>query len=246
MNKNQRTFVIGDIHGGYRALVQVLKMVNFDYDNDKLISLGDICDGWSETPEVIEELLRIKNLIYIKGNHDSWAYKGLTEERNFFSFSTNFEIWLNNGGQATKNAYIRRADLLEKHLDFLNKAALYYLDEKNRLFVHGGIRPGIPIENTPENVLILDRNFWYTQYAGGNEGRDYEEIYIGHTPTILFNERIPMNRKNTWLLDTGAAFTGSLTIMNIDTKEYWQSEPVRKLYPLEKGRNKKSWQEEFE
>ncbi len=65
-----RTFVIGDIHGAYKALVQVLERAGFDYENDKLISLGDVTDGWSETAESIEELMKIKNLVYIKGNHD--------------------------------------------------------------------------------------------------------------------------------------------------------------------------------
>jgi serine/threonine protein phosphatase 1 len=42
-----KTFVIGDIHGGYRALIQVLDRAGFDYDNDTLISLGDVADWWS-------------------------------------------------------------------------------------------------------------------------------------------------------------------------------------------------------
>jgi serine/threonine protein phosphatase 1 len=39
-------------------------------------------------------------------------------------------------------------------------------------------------------------------------------------------------------VDTGEAFKGKLSIMNIETKEYWQSEAVWKLYPNEHGRNK--------
>lgn len=40
-----RTFVIGDIHGAYKALVQFLEHSGFDYDNDRLIPIGDIADG---------------------------------------------------------------------------------------------------------------------------------------------------------------------------------------------------------
>jgi serine/threonine protein phosphatase 1 len=43
---------------------------------------------------------------------------------------------------------------------------------------------------------------------------------------------------NVWNIDTGAAFTGKLTIMDIDTKNFWQSDPVRNLYPNEAGRNR--------
>lgn len=47
INKKGRRFCIGDIHGAYLAFKQLLDDVNFDYENDKLISLGDIVDGWS-------------------------------------------------------------------------------------------------------------------------------------------------------------------------------------------------------
>ena len=242
---NQRTLAIGDIHGGYRALVEALELAKFDYENDKLIALGDVCDGWSETPEAIEELLKIKHLVYIKGNHDDWAYRGLTKQRSFFGFSGDSNAWLHHGGQATVSAYERRPDLLEKHIEFLKNARPYYLDENNKLFVHAGIRPGTPINETPEDVLIWDRNFWYSQYAGRNDGKEYNEVYIGHTPTINFKGlRVPIIRRNTILLDTGAAFTGPLTIMDIETKEFWQTQEVRRLYPNEKGRNFQSYNKE--
>ena len=67
--------------------------------------------------------------------------------------------------------------------------------------------------------------------------RLYSEIFIGHTPTINYDSMLPMHAANVWNVDTGAAFTGKLTAMNVETKEYWQSEIVQKLYPGEKGRN---------
>ena len=76
MNK-YKTYVVGDIHGAYLALKNLLDQVSFDYDNDKLIALGDVCDGWSQTPEAIELLLSIKNLVYVQGNHDEWAVQFL-------------------------------------------------------------------------------------------------------------------------------------------------------------------------
>ena len=36
-------------------------------------------------------------------------------------------------------------------------------------------------------------------------------------------------------MDTGAAYTGSLSIMDIDSKQFWQSDPLPSLYPKEKG-----------
>ena len=52
-----KRYVLGDIHGAYQALIQVLKRAKFDYENDQLIFLGDVVDGWPESKECIDELL---------------------------------------------------------------------------------------------------------------------------------------------------------------------------------------------
>jgi serine/threonine protein phosphatase 1 len=46
-----------------------------------------------------------------------------------------------------------------------------------------------------------------------------------------------MKAANIWNLDTGAGYNGKLTIMDIKTKEYWQSDLVTELYKDKKGRN---------
>jgi serine/threonine protein phosphatase 1 len=65
----------------------------------------------------------------------------------------------------------------------------------------------------------------------------YKEIYIGHTPVTKIEETAPVNKACVWNVDTGAAFRGPLTIMDVDSKAYWQSENLDVLYPNEKGRN---------
>jgi len=67
-----KKFVVGDIHGNYKALLQVLERSGFNKEEDMLISLGDIADGWSQVSECVTELLKIKNLIVIRGNHVLW------------------------------------------------------------------------------------------------------------------------------------------------------------------------------
>ena len=74
-----------------------------------------------------------------------------------------------------------------------------------------------------------------------NRLKHYNEIYIGHTPTINFKEDQPMNAVNVWNVDTGAAFTGKLSAINIDTKEVFQSDEVMTFYPEETGRNNISY-----
>jgi len=64
------TFVMGDIHGSFIALKQCLQRSKFNYHRDKLIVLGDIIDRHDEAFECVEELLKIRNLVVIRGNHD--------------------------------------------------------------------------------------------------------------------------------------------------------------------------------
>jgi len=61
----------------------------------------------------------------------------------------------------------------------------------------------------------------------------FKEVYIGHTAT---RSHLPENYGNLWNLDSGCGWHGKLTVMDIDTKEYWQSNFSKNLYPNEKGR----------
>ena len=58
ITRKKKTFVIGDIHGAHKALVQVLKRAKFSYLSDTLIVLGDTCDGWYETRNVLMNCLK--------------------------------------------------------------------------------------------------------------------------------------------------------------------------------------------
>nr|HPH33013.1 metallophosphoesterase [Chitinophagaceae bacterium] len=71
----KRTLVIGDIHGGLRALKQVLERANVNPD-DRLVFLGDLVDGWSESAQVVDYVMELalqQECIFIKGNHDEWC-----------------------------------------------------------------------------------------------------------------------------------------------------------------------------
>ena len=58
----------------------------------------------------------------------------------------------------------------------------------------------------------------------------FSHIFIGHTNTLKWRTDKPMHVANIYNIDTGAGHNGRLTIMNIETKEYWQSDLVEELY----------------
>lgn len=218
-----RTFVVGDIHGAHKALVQCLQRSRFDYSKDHLISLGDVCDGWPDTPRCIEELMKIDNLTYVLGNHDVWTLEWMqTREVD--------EVWVHEGGEATINAY--RSGVPMHHVQFLDDGVPYHI-QNNKLFVHAGFDPKVPLEMQGLEIFLWDRNLAYIvlemhQKTISKPLTTFDEAFIGHTPVPA---DMPVCAGGVWLMDTGAGWSGVLTIMDVDTKEMFFSDPVPMLYP---------------
>lgn len=240
-----RTLVIGDIHGSYKALQQILERAAVTV-NDRLIFLGDYVDGWGQSPEVIDFLIHFKashNCIFMRGNHDDLLLRWLRTGQYT-------EEWFTNGGQLTTSVYTPLAEEKKQlHILFLESLEDYFLDDDNRLFIHAGFTNlnGVRHEYFTrmfywertlwETALALDKSMDHNHPQYPKRLTLYKEIFIGHTPVTRIGETVPVNMANIWNVDTGAAFKGPLTIMDADTKEYWQSDPVYTLYPEESGRN---------
>lgn len=244
MKQPIRTLVIGDIHNGYLALEQVLKKSNFNKETDELIFLGDFVDGWFSAVETINLLIKLKKEctfrpIFIYGNHDVFI-------REYLMFGNIHHNWLINGGNSTLKSYQNTPYDFDEHRNFFNQLDYYYIDDKNRLFVHGGFKDpkGVKYESDL-SVLHWDRSLldsaYKVSYKNRNSPEDlkkykpkrlnnYKEIFIGHTPTLMFATDQPVNFYNLWNIDTGAGSNGRLTIMDVNTKEYWQSDLLTELY----------------
>ncbi len=229
-----RRFVIGDLHGAHKALLQCLDRSHFNRDKDLLISLGDICDGWPEVDKCIEELLGLKNLKVILGNHDAWALQWMAD-------GWHEDIWTGQGGKATMASYGGdRKNVPDSHLDLL-KTAEYFLELDDRLFVHGGIEPETDLDDQDPQVFLWDRNLLSAavQTAETGPGRSFgpwKDIFVGHTPTQNFGTSVPIHAGNVWALDTGCGWNGKLTIIDIDSHQFWQSDLAPSLYPGVSGR----------
>ena len=239
-----RTFAIGDIHGGFRALKQLIERLELT-PNDKLIFLGDYVDGWSEAAQTIDYLIELENkysCVFIKGNHDLWSEQWLRDGTKFIS-------WFMHGGKETVDSYYNYSEPQKFfHLQFFEKMKNYYVHE-NRLFIHAGFSSMHgPDKEHYESNYSWDRTLWELALAMDSKLKKdssaypkrlklYKEIYIGHTPTLNYGEDKPMNRVNVWNVDTGAAFNGPLSALNIETKEIIQSDIVKTMYPNERGRN---------
>ena len=240
-----KTVVIGDIHGGFRAIKQLLEMVDFP-SNTKYIFVGDYVDGWSESAEVVSYLIDFSeknDCIFIRGNHDELFFK-------YLKYNDDNPAWRSQGGESSIKSYSKISEEeKEKHIHFFENLVNYHIDSENRLYVHAGFtnQSGPKYEYYP-NLVYWDRTLWEMVCAmdisisGDNDKypkrlKLYKEIYIGHTPVTRVGFDKPTNFANVWNVDTGAAFKGKISMLDVDSKEIWQSECVYKMYPDEKGRN---------
>jgi serine/threonine protein phosphatase 1 len=244
-----RTLVIGDIHGGHRALLQCLERAEFDYNNDHLIQLGDIADGYPEVYECVEELLKVNNLISIKGNHDDWLAEFIRTDFHPFYWTYGGKgtliSYLANSGKAGRY-FVRGSgyktslvseDIPQTHKDFFQNQTLFHIDNQNRCFLHAGFKRDQPFHGQRKEEYFWNRDLWSDALKFGSDTTlskefsiitEFKEIFIGHTRTP---ENEPLRMFNIINMDTGAGHTGKLTIMDVDTKMFWQSDPLPELYP---------------
>ena len=152
-----RTLVFGDIHGGLKALEQLLDKVDL-VSTDKLIFLGDYVDSWSESAKVIDFLIKLEksnDCIFIKGNHDVWCEDWLqTEIQN--------KTWLQHGGKSTVESYQNYCQIQKsEHLEFFKKMKFYEIDNQNRLFIHAGFTSMHgPEKEFYKSNFSWDRTLW--------------------------------------------------------------------------------------
>jgi len=220
-----KRYVIGDIHGNYKSLKQVLKNSKFNYKKDLLIILGDIVDGFNESYEVVEELLKIKNKIFILGNHDIWFM-------NHISNGWIDYLWTSQGGNATIESYkdngYNYKNINKRHKDFFN-SGIFYFELDNMLFIHGGFDyPKHPKDCSIEN-LTWDREL-INRMCNGLKVKEWKKIFIGHTTTENIDSKPSIidfyNGEYAKLIrvDCGAGWKGRLCLFDIDTEEYFLSD----------------------
>lgn len=234
------TFVIGDIHGEYEQLKELLTKMNFG-EQDKLYVLGDVVDRGPEPIRALQFLMGLPNCTCLVGNHEFMAYMGMkillkeiTEEsvRDFAEEDQEtLKEWMINGGIMTIADFGGLSgEERKKVMEYLGNLEAYVELEVNGqeyLLVHAGL--GHFSEEKAMEEYTLDDLIW----ARTDYGKPYYKdkiVVTGHTPT----QRIPGNphpgciyRDNNHIaVDCGACFKeGRLAGICLETgKEYYARE----------------------
>ena len=211
-----RTFVIGDIHGCYAALLAVVAAAGIMPD-DSVITLGDYVDRGSEVRQVLDWLRtrqQAGQLIPLLGNHELMMREGRTDAKAY-------QFWIACGGQDTLRAYAPPGEqpslkhFPEEHWQFIENDCLRWYETETHIFVHASLHPGLPLERQYEQVLFWDRCLRHPPHNSG------KIMVCGHTPQL---DGFPANYGHAICLDTGAYLEGGwLTCLDVVSGEYWQA-----------------------
>jgi len=231
-----RSYAIGDIHGHLDLLRHAHDLIAEDRrhtgDHDApIIHLGDYVDRGPDCRGVVEHLRqgaeRGENWITLKGNHDRMFVRFLRDPAEPEPGLRPDLSWLHPriGGVQTlasygvKNALDRplapvhaeaRNAVPTSHRDFLD-ACPTWLQRGEIVFVHAGIRPGVPMQAQEETDLVWIRN-------GFLDDRRDHGVLVVHGHTALDRATHYGNRVN---IDSSAAYGGPLTAIVIEGRDVW-------------------------
>jgi serine/threonine protein phosphatase 1 len=206
-----RTIAIGDIHGCSDALASILRAIDPKHD-DTLVCLGDYVDRGMDSKGVLDmliELSKLCRLVSILGNHDEMMLKARQSR-------SAFREWLEFGGIATLDSYgaSGQIDLVSAdHFLFLQSCRSWFETDAH-FFVHANYDPELPLDQQDARTLR-----WLSlRDSVPGPHRSGKVAVLGHTPQPDI-----LNLGHLICLDTGCACGGSLTAMEMRSREVWQS-----------------------
>jgi Calcineurin-like phosphoesterase len=201
-----RTIVVGDIHGCYDELVELLRKVALG-EEDRVVAVGDLVVKGEKNREVLDLFKSDPRFSAVIGNHDRALlryWRGKKRKLKREQRKANRQLDGGRGG----------------YLEYLSSLPAS-LDLGSHLVVHAGLRPGVPLEEQSIKDLTELRTLgrrkreskkgtpWYNVYDGD------KIVLFGHWPS-----REPRRAPRAVGLDTGCVYGGALTAYVVETGEF--------------------------
>ncbi len=194
-----KTLVIGDIHGCFTELQELLDKAGIA-DDDRIIALGDIVDRGPYSPQVLEFFCNSTSRLSLMGNHERKHVRGARHEVRL-----------------ALSQIISRDQFGASYPQVLTWMGAFplFVDLPDAVLVHGFLEPCIVLEEQRDVVLCgtmsgdqyLQRRYvqpWYALYDG------VKPVIVGHYDHLR-NGQPFMYRDRVFCLDTSCVHGGTLT-----------------------------------
>jgi len=215
-----RTVVVGDIHGCYDELLDLLGRVGLGGE-DRLVCVGDLVVKGEKNRDVLDLFASEARFSSVLGNHDRAVLRGLRGEPA--------------GLKASQEKCVRELEEgASRYAAFLGGLPLL-LDLGTHVVVHAGVRPGVPLAEQEADDLLELRTLGPDRTS--REGVPWYEVYDG-AQTVLFGHwpAAPPRRGPRALgLDTGCVYGYQLTAYVVE-EDKLVSVPARRAYSPTPGR----------
>mmetsp|Transcript_4403 Transcript_4403/g.6593 ORF Transcript_4403/g.6593 Transcript_4403/m.6593 type:complete len:379 (-) Transcript_4403:12-1148(-) len=193
-----RTIIIGDVHGCYREFLSLLKKINYNAQNDRLILTGDLVGKGPHSKQVVEFVRKVGGYA-VRGNHDHRVVKA----------SLGLIRTVKKDVQALVD------DLGKENLQWLATLPLsLYLEEYKTYIVHAGALPNSKIEhNSPELLMNLRGLYGKKPTMKHGEGSPWAEKWEGPELIIFGHDATRSYQQYEYAvgIDTGCVHGGRLT-----------------------------------
>lgn len=216
MTKGRR-IVIGDVHGHYDGLMQLL-MAIVPAADDEVYFLGDLIDRGPKSFQVVD-FVRKSGYQCLLGNHEQLLIDSFP---NGNIAPNALHAWLHSGGQATVSSYDEPEVLLE-HLEWMRSLPTH-IDLGDVWLVHAGVHPRLPLsEQTTQEFCWIREEF----HSSPEPYFPDKLIITGHTITFTL-PNVPAGaiaQGAGWLdIDTGAYHpkSGWLTALDLTNQQVYQ------------------------
>jgi serine/threonine protein phosphatase 1 len=196
----KRLFTIGDIHGCFDSLKELVKnKIQFQKD-DKLILLGDYIDRGDKSKEVVDFINELSesgyDVIPLLGNHEAMLLDAFADEKNISK-------WIQNGGNETLKSFEINSlkDIEFKYIEFF-KGLRYYYAFEDYLFVHAGFNDNLLNPFTDYYSML-----WKCKETYTNPLLSDKTIFHGHNPVrvAMCEERV-LAKHRVINIDTGCVY----------------------------------------
>jgi predicted phosphodiesterase len=200
-----RTIVVGDIHGCYDELTELLKKAEFGED-DRVVSVGDLITKGPKSREVLELFMTDPRFTTVIGNHDlalRRKWNGEDVDLNASQKETHKEL------KGEKDAYA----------SFFNRLP-FTIDLGTHMVVHAGLRPNVELYSQTTGDLTRLRTLGGDRES--DEGTPWYHVYYGEKVVLFGHWPAPEPRrgKKAIGLDTGCVYGYTLTAYIIETDEF--------------------------
>jgi hypothetical protein len=191
-----RTIVVGDLHGCYDELIELLESVSFTQE-DRVVCVGDLVTKGPKNREVLDLFMKDARFRTVIGNHDLALRRKWSGEK----------VKLKPSQKATHKEL--KSDK-EKYLPFLNRLP-FTIDLGTHLVVHAGLRPDVALYSQTSEDMTLLRTLGKDRES--HDGTPWYEVYDGEK-IVLFGHwpaREPRRGPKAIGLDTGCVYGYTLT-----------------------------------